>query len=135
MTDRTLPLRGAENPTSRKLGTNPGSFANRAEVGGPLSYSSPDTPGMPAPSEKTAWDFLPDGWTRDPKTGFAVAPAGFVPVTQLEHARLGIVTREMRRVAEREPHLTPEAVRDEVATGRLIIPANRVHLAHSLDAM
>ncbi|HVU04685.1 MAG TPA: phosphomethylpyrimidine synthase ThiC [Polyangiaceae bacterium] len=135
MTDRTLPLRGAENPTSRKLGTNPGSFANRADVGGPLSYSSPDTPGMPAPSEKTAWDFLPDGWVKLPGEDRATAPAGFVPVTQLEHARLGVVTPEMKRVAEREPHLTAEQIRREVASGRMIIPANRVHLRHSLDPM
>ncbi|MCA9511821.1 MAG: phosphomethylpyrimidine synthase [Myxococcales bacterium] len=62
-------------------------------------------------------------------------PPGFAPVTQLEHARLGVVTPEMRRVAEREPHLTPEQVRDEVACGRMVIPANRVHLAHALDPM
>ena len=40
-------------------GTNPGSFANPADIGGPLSFSSPDTPGMPQPSDKTAWDFMP----------------------------------------------------------------------------
>jgi phosphomethylpyrimidine synthase len=56
-------------------------------------------------------------------------------VTQLEHARLGIVTKEMRRVAERERHLRAEQVREEVAAGRLIIPANRVHLGFELDAM
>ncbi|RMH27547.1 MAG: phosphomethylpyrimidine synthase ThiC [Planctomycetota bacterium] len=56
-------------------------------------------------------------------------------MTQLEHARLGIITPEMRRVAEREPHLTPEQVRDEIAAGRLIIPANIHHLAHKLDPM
>ena len=85
----TLPLRGAHHPSSTRAGTSPGSFANRADVGGPRSFSSPDTPGMPAPSDKTAWDFLPDGWARDASTGFAIAPAGFVPVTQLEHARPG----------------------------------------------
>jgi phosphomethylpyrimidine synthase len=124
-----------ENPSSRAQGTNPGSFAQRPDLGGPKSFSSPDAPGMPAPSEKTAWDFLPPGWRRDAATGFASAPAGFEPVTQLEHARLGRVTPEMRRVAEREGHLTPEQVRDEVAAGRLVIPANRVHLAHRLDPM
>ena len=62
-------------------------------------------------------------------------PAGFTPITQLEHARLGKITPEMRRVAEREPHLSPEQVRDEIAAGRLIIPANRNHLAHNLDPM
>jgi phosphomethylpyrimidine synthase len=88
---------------------------------------------MPAPSAKTAWDFLPEGWTR--QGAFAKAPPGFLPVTQLEFARLGQITPEMRRVAEREPHLTPEQVRDEVAAGRLIIPANRIHLKHSLDPL
>jgi phosphomethylpyrimidine synthase len=65
----------------------------------------------------------------------AVAPGGFVPVTQLEHARLGTVTPQMRRVAEREPHLSAEQVRDEVAAGRMVIPANRVHLGYQLDPM
>jgi phosphomethylpyrimidine synthase len=41
----------------------------------------------------------------------------------------------MRRVAERERHLTPEQVRDEVAAGRMIIPANTMHLRHTLDPM
>ena len=41
----------------------------------------------------------------------------------------------MKRVAEREPHLAPEQVRDEVAAGRLIVPANRVHLGYRLDPM
>ena len=130
----TLPLRGAGNPSTELSGTTPGSFADRADVGGPLAFSSPDTPGMPPPSEKTAWDFLPEGWLRA-ADGFAKAPDGFVPVTQLEHARLGTVTPEMRRVAEREKHLTPEQVRDEVAAGRMIIPANRIHLGFGLDAM
>ena len=76
---------------------------------------------MPPPSPKSAWDFMP-----------TVARE---PITQLEHARLGTVTPEMRRVAEREPHLTPEQVRDEVAAGRMVIPANRVHLGYQLDPM
>ncbi|MDJ0785538.1 MAG: phosphomethylpyrimidine synthase ThiC [Myxococcota bacterium] len=130
----TLPPHG-HNPSTGAQGTTPGSFANAPDVGGPLAYSSPDTPGMPAASEQTAWDFLPAGWTRSGETGFAVAPEGFVPVTQLEHARLGTVTPEMTRVAEREAHLTPEQVRDEVAAGRMVIPANRVHLTHRLDPM
>jgi phosphomethylpyrimidine synthase len=129
-----LPPRG-NNPSSQAQGTNPGSFAQAPDVGGPLSFSSPDSAGMPAPSQKTAWDFLPPGWRRDPATGFASAAPGTTPVTQLEHARLGHVTPEMRRVAEREGHLSPEQVRGEIAAGRLVIPANRVHLAHRLDPM
>jgi hypothetical protein len=33
-----------------------------------------------------------------------IFPRNFSPVTQLESARLGIVTPQMKRVAEREPH-------------------------------
>jgi phosphomethylpyrimidine synthase len=133
MAQRILPLRGAANPSSAREGTNPGSFANSPAIGGALSFSSPDTPGMPAPSDKTAWDFLPQGWKRNGE--LATAPEGFKAVTQLESARLGIVTPQMRRVAEREAHLTAEQVRHEVATGRLIIPANVVHLGFQLDPM
>jgi len=133
MSTRTLPLRGAANPSSHRDGTNPGSFANAPNLGGALTFSSPDTPGMPQPSDKTAWDFLPPDWRRDGER--AIAPAGFVPITQLEHARLGNVTPEMKRVAEREPHLTAEQVRAEVAAGRMIIPANTQHLRHALEPM
>lgn len=69
-------------------------------------------------------------------------------VSQMHYARRGIVTPEMEFVAIREnqrlaqnepahpgqsfgaaipPHLTPEFVRDEVARGRAIIPANINH--------
>jgi phosphomethylpyrimidine synthase len=133
MAERTWPLQGAENPSSEAEGTNPGSFARRADVGGPYAFSSPDTPGMPAPSDRTAWDFLPAGFRLDGAS--ALAPAGFSPVTQLEHARMGHVTPEMRRVAEREPHLTAEQIRDELAAGRMILPANKVHLSYGLDPM
>ncbi len=75
------------------------------------------------------------------------------PVTQLEFARAGIITDEMRFVAHREnlgrtaalesaaatiadgesfgasipEHVTPEFVRDEIARGRAIIPVNINH--------
>ncbi len=132
-----LPLRGAQNPSTARQGTNPGSFANPSDVGGPLTFSSPDTPGMPQPSDKTAWDFMPAGWTVGSKADGArwLPPEGFVPVTQLEHARVGNITPEMRRVSEREPHLSPEQVRIEVASGRMIIPANKVHLGYQLEPM
>ena len=133
MSTRTLPLRGAENPSTLRDGTNPGSFANAPNVGGPLTFSSPDTPGMPRPSDKTAWDFLPPGFRRDENR--LLAPNGFSPITQLEHARVGNVTPEMLKVAAREPHLTALQVRDEVAAGRMIIPANTEHLRHALEPM
>ena len=120
---QSLPLHGADNPSSTAQGTTPGSFALQADVGGPTTYSSPDTPGMPPVSDKTAWDFNP----APRQVGDAV--------TQLERARLGEITPEMRRVADREPHLDAAQVRDEVASGRMIIPANRVHLGYRLDPM
>jgi len=163
---RPLPPLGS-NPSSAAQGTSPGSFANRPAIApGPVgakTFSSPDTPGMPAPSDKTAWDFLPEGWATDeisaasangtagkpfdPAKGTVVFrqgdgtlrrvayPAGFTPITQLESARLGVVTAQMTRVAEREAHLTAEQVRDEVAAGRMVIPANTAHLAYNLDPM
>jgi phosphomethylpyrimidine synthase len=90
-------------------------------VGYPETYSSPDTPGMPSVSEKTARDFSGKG------RGAGEA------VTQLERARLGEITGAMRKVAERESHLSEEQIRDEVAAGRMIIPANRVHLSYQLE--
>ena len=178
----TLPPVGG-NPGTGSA-TTPGSFANPPRIGTPWSFSSPDTPGMPPPSDKTAWDFLPEDWEveeerhggtearrhegaesdeetkrrRDEGSGVPASspcgavesvtftdsmgvtrrvsyPTGFEPVTQLEHARLGIITPQMQRVAEREGHLTPQQVRDEVAAGRMVIPANKVHLSYQLDPM
>ncbi len=54
--------------------------------------------------------------------------------TQMHYARRGEITDAMRFVAERE-NLAPELIRDEVATGRLIIPANIRHLAGLLEPM
>ena len=164
------------NPSTAAQGTTPGSFAKRPAiepgVAGAKTFASPDTPGMPAPSDKTAWDFLPEGWTTDSFDSEAVRPRdpdstppevkfptlsprlkvssfvqanhtirtvaypkSFNPITQLEHARLGIITPQMKRVAEREKHLTAAQVRDEVAAGRMVIPANKVHLGYKLDPM
>ena len=203
-----LPLHGALNPAATPNVTTPGSFALKHDIGGPRMFASPDTHGMPAPSTKTAWDFLPTGWSMvelgsDPShtpwkghvrsahphvpdhashTGsgggshagartddgcahclgdtlefveFTTArakrvrviyPKGFRPLTQLEFARLGIITPQMTRVAQREPHFeaifpsadgsrAAAAVRDEIAAGRLVIPANLNHLCHKLDPM
>ncbi len=51
-------------------------------------------------------------------------------MTQLEAARRGEITLVMRRVAQRE-NTAPELIRDEVARGRVVIPANLRHLAGS----
>src|SRR5437867_9252892 len=55
-------------------------------------------------------------------------------MTQLEAARKGQITEEMRLVATRED-LDAELIRDEVAKGRMVIPANTVHLAKKLEPM
>jgi len=52
--------------------------------------------------------------------------------TQLQAARAGQISDPMRQVADREG-LDPETVRAEVAAGRLVIPANPVHLAGALE--
>ncbi len=51
---------------------------------------------------------------------------GTGPVTQLHYARRGVITPEMHFVALRE-NADPEFVRQEVACGRAIIPANINH--------
>ena len=162
-----VPTVSASNPSSDAAGTTPGSFAGASDVGGPLAYSSPDTPGMPAPSNNTAWDFLPAGWTVDVlESGTGVSPvvpapggpgvspvkiveytdalgvvrrvtfpSDFQPITQLEYARLGVVTAEMAHVATREPHLSAEQIRDEIAAGRMILPCNTVHRTYDLEPM
>ena len=78
-----LPLIGGLNPGSRREGTTPGSFARAPDVGGALMYASPDAPGMPAPSTKTAWDFLPDGWTVE-----ALDPGEVSPVLRAKDTAL-----------------------------------------------
>src|SRR5438270_9920984 len=54
--------------------------------------------------------------------------------TQLEAARAGVVTDEMHFVARRED-LDAELIRAEVARGRMVIPANKVHLSKRLEPM
>ena len=51
------------------------------------------------------------------------AHSGDDNVSQMHFARKGLITEEMLYVAEREK-LPPTLVRDEVAAGRMIIPAN-----------
>ena len=55
-------------------------------------------------------------------------------MTQLEAARAGDITPQMEFVAQREG-LDPELIREEVASGRMVIPANIVHVAGRLEPM
>ena len=52
-------------------------------------------------------------------------------MTQIEYARAGQVTPEIEAVARAE-QLEPDLVREEVARGRMVIPANKAHLAKGL---
>ena len=54
-------------------------------------------------------------------------------MTQLEQAQAGRVTPEIEAVVARGERLEPELVRDEVARGRMVIPANKAHLAKGLE--
>jgi len=47
-------------------------------------------------------------------------------MTQMEAAKKGIITPEMRTVAEKE-YTAPEKIRDLVALGQIAIPANINH--------
>jgi phosphomethylpyrimidine synthase len=51
--------------------------------------------------------------------------------TQLTDARAGIITEAMQQVAQSEG-LRADVVRAEIATGRLVIPANKIHLKDNL---
>jgi len=55
-------------------------------------------------------------------------------MTQIQAARQSIITDEMLFVASRED-LDVDLIRDEVARGRMVIPANTVHITKRLEPM
>lgn len=55
-------------------------------------------------------------------------------VTQIDFARAGQITPQMKEVAERE-HRDPEYIRERVADGRIAIPANIVHIKKGMRAI
>ena len=54
-------------------------------------------------------------------------------VTQIDFARAGQITPQMKEVAERE-HRDPEYIRERVADGRIAIPANSEHIKKGMRA-
>ena len=52
--------------------------------------------------------------------------------TQMYHARQGEITEPMHIVAERE-QVPAEVIRDEIARGRLTMPANVHHLVLKIE--
>jgi phosphomethylpyrimidine synthase len=81
-----------------------------------------DTSGPQGHDPKQGLPKLRESWIASRR---AAAQAG-KPVTQLYYARQGEITPEMRFIATREG-LPADFVRDEVARGRAIIPANINH--------
>jgi phosphomethylpyrimidine synthase len=66
------------------------------------------------------------GRPRKPRRGRGRPGGAAASVSQLAYARRGLVTPEMEYVALRE-NRTPEFVRDEIAAGRAVLPANVNH--------
>jgi phosphomethylpyrimidine synthase len=114
-----------------------------------------DTEELPGPTSRYGRERLQDPKLAQMRFNLARRPRRALPgrcVTQMHYARRGIVTPEMEFIALREnqrrdglpeallgshpgqrfgavipPAITPEFVRDEVARGRAIIPANINH--------
>jgi phosphomethylpyrimidine synthase len=113
----------------------PSPLVGEGQGGGDRRTSTVGVPPTPSPSPQGGGEFARH------------------PITQLEFARAGIITKEMIYVAHREnlgrkaalaraksavadgesfgaaipEHITPEFVREEIARGRAIIPANINH--------
>ncbi len=90
-------------------------------------YTDPDAELDPAkglPALRAGW-IVERGDTVPSAAGGLVAAAGR-RITQLAHARAGRVTPEMMFAALREG-MEPEVIRDEIAAGRAILPANPNH--------
>jgi phosphomethylpyrimidine synthase len=88
-----------------------------------------DVEELPAPTSRYRRELETDPSLAEIRFPVSRAPFRAKPgrrVTQMHYARQGIITPEMEFVALREG-IAPEVVRDEVARGRAIIPANINH--------
>ena len=97
-------------------------FREVALGGGEKPVRLYDTSGSQGHDPRAGLPKLRESWVAPRR---AAAKAG-QPVTQLHYARKGEITPEMAYIASREG-LPVEFVRDEVARGRAIIPANINH--------
>jgi phosphomethylpyrimidine synthase len=140
------PLR-ASSPSPSLSSPSPlrgGSASEASRGGGPSVSTATSLPNPPPQGGREQSGARGEGAHR---------PSGQHPITQLEWARAGVVTKEMIYIAARENlgrkikleraeeartdgesfgasvplFVTPEFVRDEVARGRAIIPANINH--------
>lgn len=152
--DLQVPMREIElNPTKSTFGEEPNASIRVYDTSGPYTdpnYSVDITKGLPA--HRLPWiqeranveeyegrEIKPeDNGYQDadnPRSNQHLFPAlkrkplrakKGRNVTQLHYAKKGIITPEMEFIAIRE-NMDPEFVRDEVARGRAIIPANINH--------
>src|SRR6478672_6868343 len=81
------------------------------------THSTPQTDAKPKVNPREEWIV---------RRREQAARTGDNNVSQMHFARKGLITEEMLYVAEREK-VKPELIRDEVAAGRMIIPANINH--------
>jgi phosphomethylpyrimidine synthase len=132
------PMRGSESSSSSPPPSRGRSDREAIREGGRSEIPAQASTPLPSPP---------------PQGGRELAAASGHPLTQLEWARAGVITKEMIYIAERENlgrktmldcaqaaredgesfgasvplFVTPEFVRDEVARGRAIIPSNINH--------
>ncbi|AEJ44849.1 thiamine biosynthesis protein ThiC [Alicyclobacillus acidocaldarius subsp. acidocaldarius Tc-4-1] len=139
--DLRVPMREiALEATSSSAGLRPNDPIRVYDTSGP--YTDPDIkvdPRRGLPALRARWiDERADTEWKEPSRPLEADPS-LIPferrvrrakpgriVTQMHYAKRGIVTPEMEFVAIREG-MDPEFVRDEVARGRAIIPANINH--------
>jgi phosphomethylpyrimidine synthase len=119
---RALPPLSETHPNSRKVAAGPMGAPLRevALRGGAESIRLYDTTGPQGCDPRAGLPKLRAPWI-EPRVR-----RGDTNHSQMHHARHGVITEEMRFVAERE-QCDAELVRSEVARGRAIIPANRNH--------
>jgi phosphomethylpyrimidine synthase len=119
---RALPPLSETHPNSRKVAAGPMGAPMRevALRGGAESIRLYDTTGPQGCDPRAGLPRLRAPWI-EPRVR-----RGDSNHSQMHYARHGVITEEMRFVAERE-QCDAELVRSEVARGRAIIPANRNH--------
>jgi phosphomethylpyrimidine synthase len=112
-------------PASEKIYTKEGGLSvPRREIslsGGEPSFQVYDTSGPQGHDVHKALPKLRAPWIEKRRK------AGLSNYSQMHFARQGVITEEMQFVAIRE-EVSPEFVREELASGRAIIPANINHL-------
>src|SRR5688572_25125302 len=100
------------------------------QLTGPAPVVSLGCHRRPTPRKGNSMSTIEHPTRIEPHTGREASPQRSLAAgeTQMSHARRGAITPEMVYVAARE-RVEPALVRDEVASGRAIIPSNIHHAA------